>query len=63
MPDREKISWDDFLKTHWDSLAATYFFAVKVWHNFRLIRYLVLFVIDLETRKVEILGIAPEPND
>ena len=62
MPDRDKLSWDDFLKTHWDSLAATDLFTVEVWHNLRLVRYLVLFVIDLKTRKVEIIGIAPEPD-
>ncbi|MEM9109398.1 MAG: integrase core domain-containing protein [Planctomycetota bacterium] len=62
VPDRDKLSWDDFLKAHWDSLAATDFFTVEVWHHFRLVRYLVLFVIDLKTRKVTIVGIAPEPD-
>lgn len=62
MPDRDKPSWDDFLKNHWGSLAATDFFTVEVWHNFRLARRLALFVIDLKTRKVEIIGIAPEPD-
>ena len=62
VPDRDKLSWDDFLKAHWDPLAATDFFTVEVWHNFKLIRYLALFVIDLKTRKVEIVGIAPEPD-
>mgnify|MGYP001812675467 CR=1 FL=1 len=62
VPDRDKLSWDDFLKAHWDSLAATDFFTVEVWHHFRLMRYLVLFVIDLKTRKVEIIGIAPDPD-
>ena len=62
VPDRDKLSWDDFLKTHWDSLAATDFFTVEVWQRFQLVRCLVLFVIDLPTRKVEIVGIAPEPD-
>ncbi|MEM6259403.1 MAG: integrase core domain-containing protein [Planctomycetota bacterium] len=62
VPDRDKLSWDDFLKAHCASLAAADFFTVEAWHNFRLIRYLVLFVIDLKTRKVEIVGIAPEPD-
>ena len=62
VPDRDKLSWDDFLKAHWESLAATDFFTVEAWHNFRLVRYLVLFVINLNDRKVEIIGLAPEPD-
>lgn len=47
VPDRDKFSWDDFLKAHWDALAATNFLTAEVWHNFRLVCYLVLFIIDL----------------
>ena len=57
-----QLSWDDFLKAHWDSMSATDFFTVEVWQRVQLIRYLVLFVIDLKTRKVEIVGIAPDPD-
>ena len=56
------MSWEDFLKAHWDVLSATDFFTVEVWQRCHLVRYLVLFVIDLPTRKVEIIGIAPEPD-
>ena len=63
VPDRGKqMSWEEFLKAHWEVLAATDFFTVEVWQKFHLVRYLVLFVIDLPTRKVEIVGIAPEPD-
>ena len=56
------LSWSDFLNAHWDSLAATDFFSVEVWHRGCLVRYMVLFVIDLSTRRVEIAGIAPDPD-
>jgi putative transposase len=62
-PERsKKTTWTEFLKTHWDVLAATDFFAVEVWTGRRLKRFAVLFLIDLSTRRVEIAGIASEPD-
>ncbi len=58
----EKTSWAEFLKTHWGSIAATDFFTVEVWTLGGLVRYHVLFVIELSTRRVEIAGIVPEPE-
>ena len=55
-------SWRDFLKTHLDVLAAADFFTVEVWSLFGLVRYSVLLVMELSTRRVEIAGIVPEPN-
>ena len=62
-PQRGKgTSWQDFLKIHWDVLAAADFFTVEVWSLSGLVRYSVLFVMELSTRRVEIAGIVPEPN-
>ncbi len=62
-PERLKhMPWAKFLRTHWAGLAAADFFTVEVWSRFGLIRYMVLFVIDLPTRRVEIAGISPVPN-
>lgn len=62
-PDRKNgLSWEEFLRRHWDVIAATDFFTVEVWTLGGLVRYHVLFVIKLATRKVEIAGIVPEPN-
>jgi hypothetical protein len=43
-------------------IAAADFFTVEVWTRRGLDRFLVLFFIDLATRKVEIAGIAPVVN-
>ncbi len=63
-PQRRKagMSWAQFLKLHWDVLAATDFFMVEVatWHGF--VTYYVLVVIDLATRRVQIAGITPHPT-
>jgi transposase InsO family protein len=56
------MPWSKFLKAHWEAIAAADFFTVEVWTRVGLIRYLVFFVIDLSTRRVEIAGIAPVPN-
>jgi transposase InsO family protein len=56
------MSWDTFLKAHWGAIAATDFFSVEVLTRVGLVRYFVLFVIDLKTRRVEIAGIAPQPD-
>ncbi len=62
-PERLKhMPWSKFLKAHWEGLAAADFFAIEVRTKRGLIRYLVLFVIDLKTRRVEIAGIRPVPN-
>ncbi len=62
-PERKKhMPWSKFLKAHWDGLAATDFFTIEVWTKTGLLRYFVLFVIDLPTRRVEIAGINASPN-
>jgi len=58
----ERTTWREFVKSHWESLAATDFFTVEV-HTLRgLTRFMVLFVIDYATRKVEIGGIIPQAD-
>jgi transposase InsO family protein len=56
------IAWKTFLRAHWGAIAATDFFTVEVvtWRG--LVRYFVLFVIDLKSRRVEIAGITAMPN-
>jgi putative transposase len=56
------MSWAQFLKLHWEVLAATDFFTVEVatWHG--LVTYYVLFVMELATRRVQIAGITPHPT-
>ena len=59
---RKGMSWETFLKSHWGAIAATDFFNVEVLTSAGLIRYFVLFVIDLKTRRVKIGGIIPRPD-
>ena len=59
---RKGMSWKTFLKAHWGAIAATDFFSVEVLTRRGLVRYFVLFIIDLQTRRVEIAGIAQQPD-
>ena len=61
-PVRSKgMPWSTFLEVHFGAIAATDFFTVEVLTLFGLVRYYVLFVIDLKTRRVEIAGIVHQP--
>jgi transposase InsO family protein len=57
-----RISWSVFLKSHWNVLAASDFFTVEVWALNGLITHYILFVIDLSTRLVTIVGATTHPN-
>ena len=62
-PERGRTTdWKTFLRAHLGEIAAADFFAVEVLTVAGLVRYLVFFVIDIETRRVEIAGISPEPR-
>jgi putative transposase len=59
---KQKTTWKEFLKRHWKLIVAADFFTVEVWTYRGLQRFIVLFFIELSTRKVEIGGIAHSPN-
>jgi putative transposase len=57
-----KTTWKEFLRRHWTQIIAADFFTVEVWTCTGLKRFIVLFFIDLSSRRVEIAGIALSPN-
>ena len=62
-PERGKRTpWRTFLKAHWGAIAGMDFFAVEAVTLTGLVRYFVLFVIDLETRRVDVAGIVDQPD-
>ena len=59
---RKRTTWVDFIRSHWETLAAIDFFTIEI-HTWRgLMRYMVLFAVELRSRKVEITGIIPQAN-
>jgi putative transposase len=62
-PERSrKTTWKEFLTRHWELIVAADFFTVEVWTRRGLRRFIVLFFIELSTRKVQIAGIATDAN-
>ncbi|MCP4004688.1 MAG: transposase [bacterium] len=63
-PERGKrTTWSQFLKAHWDVIAAADFFTVEVWAPRGLVTFYVFFIVELATRKIEIAGITANPNE
>jgi putative transposase len=62
-PERgRKVTWRTFINSHLGEIAGADFFSVEVLTLRGLVRYMVFFVIDLKTRRVEIAGIYPSPE-
>src|SRR5438034_8037774 len=62
-PERSrKTTWKEFLSSHWNRIVANDFFTIEVWTPTGLQRFLVLFFMELSTRRVEIGGIARRAN-
>src|SRR5438552_12550203 len=62
-PERSrKTTRKEFLSRHWELIVAADFFTIEVWTRQGLQRFVVLFFIELSTRKVEVAGIARAAN-
>jgi len=56
-------TWAEFIRAHVAVLAGTEFFTVEVLTLRGLVTYYVLFFIHLESRRIEVAGITPYPNE
>jgi hypothetical protein len=56
-------SWQTFLRAHWGAIAGADFFTTEVWTWQGLVTYYTVFVIDLASRRVQILGSTPHPDE
>jgi transposase InsO family protein len=62
-PDRShRTTWKEFLKRHWNQIVATDFFTIEVWTRKGLQRFVVLFFLEVSTRRVEVAGVATRPD-
>ncbi|PVX27043.1 MAG: hypothetical protein CW716_04340 [Candidatus Bathyarchaeum sp.] len=62
-PDRaRKTRWSEFLRSHWESLAAIDFFTTEIYTWSGITRYMVLVSIDYATRRVEVVGIIQQAH-
>ena len=56
-------SWQAFLRAHWGAIAGADFFTTEVWTWRGLVTYYTVFVIDLASRRVQIVGSTPHPDE
>jgi hypothetical protein len=59
----KRTSWSTFRDAHWESIAATDIFTLEVLTLRGLVTHHVLFVLDLASRTVKIVGIATHPHE
>jgi HTH-like domain len=56
-------SWPTFLRAHWSEIAAADLFTTEVWTWSGLVTIYTVFVIELASRRVQILGSTPHPDE
>ncbi len=62
-PSRERpMAWRTFLRAHWPALFAADFFTTEVWTVRGLVTYYTVFVIELHSRRVHLLGSTLHPD-
>jgi transposase InsO family protein len=61
-PKRPTI-WQTFLRAHWGAIVGADFFTTEVWTCRGLVTLYMVFVIDLASRRVRILGTTPHPEE
>ncbi len=62
VPER-RTSWQTFLRAHLGVIAGADFFTTEVWTWRGLVTYYTVFVIDLASRRVQIVGSTPHPHE
>ena len=62
VPERP-TSWQTFLRAHWGAIAGADFFTTEVWTWRGLVTYYTVFVMDLASRRAQIVGSTPHPDE
>jgi len=60
---KRPTSWQTFLRAHWGAIAGADLFTTEVWTWRGLVTFYTVFVIDLATRRVQVLGTTPHPDE
>lgn len=61
-PTRGRATWYDFVHRHFKTLWACDFFTAEVWTLGGPVTYYILFFIHVQTRRVHIAGMTPNPD-
>jgi transposase InsO family protein len=56
-------TWRTFLSAHWSALVAADFFTTEVWTVRGLVTFYTVFVIELQSRRVQVVGCTRHPDE
>jgi transposase InsO family protein len=56
-------SWQTFLRAHWRGIVAADFFTTEVWTARGLVTFYTVLVIELHSRRIQIAGSTPHPDE
>jgi putative transposase len=63
-PGRQRpMTWRTFLQAHWPVLVAADFFTTEVWTNRGLVTYYVAFLVDVQSRRVQVIRCTRNPHE
>ena len=63
-PGRQRpMTWRTFVQAHWPALVAADFFTTEVWTARGLVTYYTAFVLELQSRRVQVIGCTPYPDE
>jgi transposase InsO family protein len=63
-PGRQRqMTWRTFLQAHWPALVAADFFTTEVWTGRGLVTYYVAFLLEVQSRQIQVIGCTPYPNE
>jgi transposase InsO family protein len=63
-PGRQRpMTWRTFLQAHWSALVAADFFTTEVWTGRGLVTYYVVFLLEVQSRRIQVIGCTPYPNE
>ena len=55
--------WRTVLQTHWPGLVAADFFTTEVSTGRGLVTYLLAFLLDVQSRRIQLIGCTPYPSE
>ena len=63
-PGRQRpMTWRTFLQAHWPALVAADFFTTEVWTARGLVTYYVAFLLEVQSRRVHVIGCTAYPDE
>jgi len=57
------MTWRTFRQVHWPALVAADFFTAEVWTARGLVTYYVAFLLDVQSRRIQMIGCTPYPDE